>query len=284
MNRLFNYYRNRISSKLGQATTEIAVMGTILLVVFGVLLRYAQMMNAQQEIKMYTHRRALELAKSRRDHGRHGTVSLTAMREVFPVNIFSSEREPTYVSASSSISMHEKTGYFQDGEIHRTQPEHVGASYYQIGADMINNDKAIVMPMMLVNRRIDESKGPVTPWDADVKWMRNVISYGQGDDPPTEYDVLEPAPIEDVDQFIQTVSSSQYSSSETPADASYRETNELNVTQISTYKFMDKGKIKRWSDDGTGEQINDVKEMPAEDIVIETTNIVNLDRAWDTPK
>lgn len=281
MNKLFQYFRRKVNSKLGQATTEIAVMGILILVVFGVLLRYAQMMNAQQELKMYTHRRALELAKDRRDAGRYGSVSLTAMREVFPVNIFSTQREPTYVSASSTISMHEETGYFtRDGDVDKTQPEFVGVSYYQIGADMINNDEVIEMPYMMVNRKIDPDKSPTTAWDADVKWLKSVATLGQGDEPPDEYDTLEPAPIEDVEQLIRTVSSNQYSSTETPTDTTYSEADTLNVTQTSTYKFMDAATIMAWSDGN----INSVMRMPDEDMVIQTQKTVQQDRVWNTSK
>ena len=248
MDRLFSYNRHKLISKLGQATTEIAVMGILILVVFGVLLRYAQMMNARQEIKMYTHRRALELAKVRRDTDKYASVSLTAMKEVFPVNIFSSEREPTYVSASSTISMHEDTMYYSDFDLNRTRPEHVGVSYYQIGADMINNNEVIVMPYMQVKRKVDKDKAPKTPWDADVNWLKEVVIFGASDSDPTDYETLEPAAIADVDQFVSKVYSHQHSSSENLADASYQEDDTLDMTQTFTYRFMDEDALEEQED------------------------------------
>ena len=260
-------------------------MGILILIVFGVLLRYVQMMNAQQELKMYTHRRALELAKARRDSGRYGSVSLTAMKEVFPVNIFSSQREPTYVSASSTISLHQDTGYYdRDGDVHRDTPDIVGVSYYQIGADMINNNEVIEMPYMFVQREIDPDKSPANSWAADVNWLKSVATLGQGDDPETEYDSLEPAPIEDVEQLISMVSNNQYSSTETTADTTNSESDTLNVTQTTTYRFMNATKVRDWSWDGNDYNIMQVYRMPDEDISIQTQKVIQQDRAWTTAK
>ena len=56
-----------IHTKQGQATTEIAIFGVLMLVVFAALMRYGMMYNAKQEAQMYTFRKALELAKLRHD-------------------------------------------------------------------------------------------------------------------------------------------------------------------------------------------------------------------------
>lgn len=280
MKRLFSYNGRMAKSRLGQATTELAVMGILILVVFGTLLRYAQMMNAQQELKMYTHRRTLELAKVRRDSGKYGAVSLVAMKEVFPVNMFSSEREPTYMSASSGVSMHEETLFYEDFDVDRTEPEHVGATFYQIGAGMINNNTVLVMPSILVKRSVDEDDAPTTPWDADVKWLKEVATFGQTGNDPEDYVSLEPAPIADMNQFIRTVSSNEYARSETSTDSSYNENNTLNIEQTMTYKFMDEETLKEWNeDDDAFDVIGDIPE----DVVIRTIKTIEQEREWATP-
>ncbi|MFH1622309.1 MAG: hypothetical protein ABIA97_04220 [Candidatus Omnitrophota bacterium] len=284
MSRIIAYYRRKISSKLGQATTEIAVMGIIILIVFGVLLRYAQMMNEQQEIKMYTHRKALELAKMRRDNDQYGQVTLVAMKEVFPINLFSSEREPNYVSSSASIAMHEATLYYKDFKVDRTQPDHVGATYYQIGTDMINNDTAVVMPYMKVKRKIDVNDAPTTPWDANVDWLKEVATFGNDADPdPEDYVTLEPAPIADVKQFIRTVSSNQYARSENFVASSYSDNTTMNIEQTSTYEFMDEDTIRAQDMEDGKQDIIDVLSIPG-DVVMRTVKTVDLGREWTTPK
>lgn len=266
-----------MTSKLGQAITELATIGVIMLVVLGALLRYGQMMSAQQEIKMYAHRKALELAKMRRDSGEYGQVSLVAMKEIFPVNIFSSAREPTYVSASSSVSLHEGTGYYKDGIPDRTQPEHVGVTYYQIGANMINNNQVLVMPSVLLKRKIDEDNAPTTAVDADMNWLKDVFSFGQSGNDPEDYESLEPVSIVNMHQFIRSIRSNKYESSETPTDSSYDEEDVLTTTQTTTYEFIDEETLKEWDED-----IIELIDMP-EDVVIQQIKTVEQEREWTTP-
>ena len=60
---------NRISilhssklNKSGQATTELAIFGFVMLIALASLLRYGQIMNQQQEMRMHAFRKALNKA------------------------------------------------------------------------------------------------------------------------------------------------------------------------------------------------------------------------------
>lgn len=59
--------RRKLTKTKAQATTELALFGVIIMVIFGALLRYGMTYTATQKTQMIAFRKALELAKKRHD-------------------------------------------------------------------------------------------------------------------------------------------------------------------------------------------------------------------------
>jgi len=210
---------NNFHSKLGQATTEMAIFGVIVLVIFGALLRYGQMFNAQQEAKMMAFRKSIEMAKARYDDRRLGQVSMQVMKEYYPVDLFGSTPKKAYAGGSASVIVDSKQSSYRRKDSSGAKPWTVlwgdwekafgidngdpdrtdyGATYYQTGQRMVDNNKLIEAPYMKVHRKVDDSKGPHNPADFSLEWM----SALSGSD--KEYVSYETAPVQE-----QSISSSE---------------------------------------------------------------------------
>jgi len=265
------------SSRQGQATTEMAVFGIIILVIFGVLLRYGQMFNAQQEAQMYAFRKSLELAQKRCADGKFGSVSLVAMKEYIPVDLFSSEPQVNYATGSSTVTIDPKQTYY---DIKDPQPEHSPVTYYQVGNQMIKDNDLIEAPYMFVKRRRDETKAPRTPLDGVVnvlKWINEHISGSNYDD----YEAYESAPFWETTQNT----GGAYSSRERRTNyyaygprSNYAETSTQNLNTTSVYEVQPVAKIY-----ASDELIEQVSNVPP-NMVIEQNQTIEKERsysAWD---
>lgn len=96
------------NNKKGQAMIEMAIFGTLILFVFGMLISYAQRMNEQQYIQMEAFRRALEKActfAGAEDSGAGASVQYTAMENKRLADLSDSFRKgsPTAIRGSSSV-------------------------------------------------------------------------------------------------------------------------------------------------------------------------------------
>jgi type II secretory pathway pseudopilin PulG len=92
--------KNADNIKRGQAAVELAIFGTLILLVFSVLLMYGQRLDSQQQVKMEAFRRALQKA-----YERNGSVSYTLKKESRAFNLFSGfgQGQPATVGSSASV-------------------------------------------------------------------------------------------------------------------------------------------------------------------------------------
>ena len=109
-------YKNR----LGQATTELAIFGFILLIAFAGLLKYGQVMNKQQEIRMHAFRQALEKAYYGYGGGSgFGAASYTAIKNVHVVSPFRTYydgSQRTGVSGGATVMWDPDMMYLEEGD------------------------------------------------------------------------------------------------------------------------------------------------------------------------
>jgi len=84
----------------GQAAVELAIFGSLILLVFSVLLMYGQRLDNQQQVKMEAFRRALQKA-----YERNGSVSYTLKKEGRTFNLFSGfgQGQSSTVGSTASI-------------------------------------------------------------------------------------------------------------------------------------------------------------------------------------
>jgi len=86
----------RIRNKKAQATAELAIMGSIVIMLLGYLMQQGFIYNSRQALEMYTTREAL--LKSRQlERG----VSLTVMRDVFVPSFFTGLNRQRLISSAS---------------------------------------------------------------------------------------------------------------------------------------------------------------------------------------
>lgn len=95
------------SNQRGQATTELAIFGTILLLAFAALLQWGQIMNKQQEVAMLCFRKAMHKAYHNYQGGNgFGGASyrmLERVRVVEPFNKYYTGRQRQQLGASNVI-------------------------------------------------------------------------------------------------------------------------------------------------------------------------------------
>jgi len=267
--------RKRYRMQRGQATTEIAVFGIMVLVVFGFLLRFGQILEAKQWTKMYSFRRALEVAKKRFDNGYYGQATFVAMRDIYPVNVMGMEREPVMIDGSASVGLDNRQAcYVTEGKPDRRNDNYVGGTYYQVGTSMINNGTVLLMPRMTVTRRIDDSRGPKTPWDSSLKLVRGL------DDDDDTYQSREAVPVERTQIGISTAINQAGMRQETPDDMTYVEASDYTLTQVTNYTFKDVNAIKE--EDGF---IETVDALPASsNMVVQQAKHMQNSKTWTVEK
>jgi len=111
----------------GQATTEMAIFGTILLLAFAGMLRWGQVMNKQQEISMLCFRKALHKAyDDYRGGGGFGAASyrmIERIRLVEPFNKYYTGRQRQQIGSGNSVFWDPDILYAEESE---------ARSYYNI--------------------------------------------------------------------------------------------------------------------------------------------------------
>jgi hypothetical protein len=88
------------SANSAQAAVELAIFGSLILLVFSVLLMYGQRLDSQQQVKMEAFRRALQKA-----YQRNGSVSYTLKKEERSFNLFGGfgQGQPSTVASSATV-------------------------------------------------------------------------------------------------------------------------------------------------------------------------------------
>jgi len=80
---------SRLLDRKGQATTELAIFAFVLLIAFASLLKYGQIMNEQQEVRMHAFRQGLKKAYYDYEDGDgFGGSAYTVVKNVHLVNPF----------------------------------------------------------------------------------------------------------------------------------------------------------------------------------------------------
>ena len=100
-------------SRRGQALAEMAVLGSVILIIIGAMVSYGQLLNAQHDTQMYTFRRALHLTNKRFNDGAFGQVSLTVQREYPSANILDNQPGVQQSEASASILWDSMQNYYE---------------------------------------------------------------------------------------------------------------------------------------------------------------------------
>jgi len=230
--------RIRLKNKIAQATTELAVMGTIILFVFAMFLRYCQIFDMKQWAQMYAFRTAIHKARERANSNEYAGASVVVMPEVYTVNPSGIERTPTFVSASGSVDfdIRMSNNIDHDGTPKRDQATWVPETYYQVGNRMINEHKALLMPLMKVRRttgryRVSSHDPAHLPIDSAAKLLV------EGDENPKEFWSAEPVPVEKSIVRVKNNNNVQYKSEETPNDSHYQDNTEVEYNQTIEYVF-----------------------------------------------
>lgn len=257
--------------KRGQAATELAIFGSIMLIIVGAMVNYGQTLATQQELEMYAFRRALQLSRARiNDNGAARQVGFTVFKEVYPVNLLESGVAKSRISASASVDWESDAGDF---DTENPNPTDFGTQYWQLGRRMIRDNQLIELPKMKVKRQRDE-----TETRGFLEWLINSITGLLGSD--DEIDVYESAPIEQVLTNKVTVSTTQDNIEETNGRVSTGTTAQAEEDEALTLLMQPRDKIvgpEAWDP-----KVKEIYEMPG-DVAITQSEKVSKDKFWETP-
>lgn len=283
--------RKPIKSTTGrkaQAITEIAVFGTIILIIFAALLRYAMIFNAKQETQMYAFRKALELTQRRLDstmNGKRqfGSVNLQVMRDVFPVTMAGGTvLDSTVADAGASILYETEASQFGGSDGQPNELDDVGGSYYQVGNKMIDTDSYIEPAYVLVKRKSGHH-APKHPWDG---FMDTLKVHSDDDD---EYETMQPIPYREQEQYANVTSQSQYvvlnrPSSEAAGELITTQTNTTTVFKAPAYTIAGlQDDMQKWDNDLLG-VIGTVGYPNPVDMAVTTNKTLTKYREWESVK
>lgn len=146
---------NRLALKKnkGQATTELAIMGTIVLMALAYLLQQGYFYNSRQALEMYAFREALQLSRAQ-ERG----ISLTVSRDVITPSFFSGISRQRLM-ASASVEINPWKVYVPEED---TPQDVARYQLLQINEAMIRDGKFILIP---------PTKAKVKPEGEDSKWQ-----------------------------------------------------------------------------------------------------------------
>lgn len=146
---------NRLALKKnkGQATTELAIMGTVVLMMLAYLLQQGYFYNSRQALEMYAFREALQLSRAQ-ERG----ISLTVSRDVITPSFFSGISRQRLM-ASSSVEVNPWKVYVPEED---TPQDVARYQLLQINEAMIRDGKFILIP---------PTKAKVKPEGEDSKWQ-----------------------------------------------------------------------------------------------------------------
>ena len=123
----------------GQSALEIAILGSLMMIIVGAILSYGQRLNFQQQIKMEAFRKALE-----RSYAMNAPVSYTLKKDTRFMDPGGGLGQGTSSTASSSASAMWSKGVsgLQEDASHQFDPnagygQGLSHSYYQINGDTI---------------------------------------------------------------------------------------------------------------------------------------------------
>lgn len=271
-------------NSIAQATTELAIFGTIMLLIFGALLRYGMIFNAKQETQIYAFRKALELTKRRHEGAMTGnpqlaSVNLNVNKDIYPVNIGGVIQDSTVADGSAAISAEPDAQSFGGDDGEPEDLDDIGGTYYQIGNKMILEDEYIQPAYIRVKRKIREGKIKKTAWGSFTGWISKVF-YGN----KTDYKTWQTLPYWKQEQYTNVTRSNQYETIELQDEATYGQVSTTHTVSETRFKPQPFDKIKEWDEDII--TIYKVEGYPGgpEDMVVTTDQTFIKQRLWESQK
>ncbi|MDI6758583.1 MAG: hypothetical protein QMD94_02775, partial [Candidatus Omnitrophota bacterium] len=156
----------------GQATTELAIMGAVVIMVLSYLLQQGFTYNCRQSLEMYTFRKALQLSRQQ-EKG----ISLQVIRDVIVPSFFTGLNRQRFQSVAV-IDRNSRFLYIPSED----EPEHVGTrQLIQLNEAMIRNNYFFEIPptKIKIERSAEETtENPV------FEVIENLLSGGGGDVEP----------------------------------------------------------------------------------------------------
>lgn len=273
----------------GQATAELAILGSIILLILGAMLRYGQTISASQKMQMYAFEKAVKFAQGRAQANHMGRVSFNAVQDIYPVDVTGFRAQGTNVSGSATV-LYDPEMSFYDG----TDREDYGKSYTQAGREMMARNEVIEFPQMNVTRTND-SRG-------SSAWWERIADTMFGSDAPSQVTVWEQAPVESAQQVTgpQGIDIEKdwggvtyvddlynYQPLETASTTRTENASGISGTKKSTrqqqnmqkYFFKSEDKMKQDDPD-----VISVSEKPQGDLAIITEETISKERQWQTPQ
>src|SRR3989338_3677666 len=98
------------NAKKGQATTELAILGAVVMMVLAYLLQQGYIYNSRQALEMYAFRKALELSRNQQRG-----INLTVIRDVVTPSFFTGLNRQRLM-ASSSVEYNPRMMYIPYAE------------------------------------------------------------------------------------------------------------------------------------------------------------------------
>ncbi|MFA6217557.1 MAG: hypothetical protein WDL87_07935 [Candidatus Omnitrophota bacterium] len=140
----------------GQATTELAVAGVIIIMMLGYLMQQGFVYNSRQALEMYTFRRALQLTKSS-ERG----VNLTVTRDLIVPSFFSSIGRQR-IQAASSVEINPWIIWMAKED----EPQDIGTyQVLQLDEKMIRDNQYVLIPPTLAKiKQADDEEDPEWMW------------------------------------------------------------------------------------------------------------------------
>jgi len=156
---------NKPRHNKGQATTELAVMGAIVLMLLGYLMQQGFIYNTRQSLEMYTFRKALELS---RDEERG--IDLTVIRDVISPSFFSGLNRQR-VMATTIIDYNPWMLWVAN----KDEPKDIGSrKFIQVNEGMIKNNYFFEVPPTLA--KIEPEEGGSEEEEDKWKWISSAVS------------------------------------------------------------------------------------------------------------
>lgn len=224
-----------ILSKRGQAVTEMAILGSLILLAFMVLLKYGQTLTAQQEAQMYAFRQALKSS-----YNENNAVSYTVAKDKRVIDLFGKYdgSQKARLTAGASVMWMNDPG-LNPKEDEDDAPKQI----YEF------NGKVVGVPPMRIKVRGDEEDywvySPASIWDME-RDRETTLS------PSLTYWWVTRAPA-DVTQIDEE-------------GVTRRKVEEVNEKTTTRLKVMSEGDVERYSVDP---DLLDVSNVPGDIRVVQ---------------
>lgn len=269
-----------------QATTELALFGTIMLVIFAALMRYAIVFNAQQSAEMFAFRKACKVAKDRHSGWglfdmQYSAANVNVQKRVYPPNVFASQsaQESETVNAGASVTCEPQGALFMpevepdDLFLFQSFSMKPDNRYYLIGP---NNEPLSLFtpffrPGLMLTVRSANDKLPRSGVDGIMDMLNGKLKGGKF------VFSWEPVPYRDQEQNTTIVHDSAYRTQEQRDSSTYAEQSTTTTTTNTRYIGPDFANL-----------ITMILEDPdmlfalpvSKDMTIDETETVTQDRSW----